>query len=34
MADMEKEFLEEENFEDNAVVVLTDSETGGLFKAN
>ena len=28
MADMEKEFLEEENFDDNAVVVLTDSETG------
>lgn len=28
MAEMEKEFLEEEEFEDNAVIVLTDSETG------
>ncbi len=28
MADMEKDFLEEEDFGDNAVVVLTDSETG------
>ena len=28
MADMEKEFLEEEDFGDNAVIVLTDSETG------
>ena len=28
MADMEKDFLEEEDFGDNAVIVLTDGETG------